>query len=90
MVSNALEHGLATRAEGTIEIVLARAAGRVRVQVKDDGVGLAPGFDLAQQAGLGLRIVRTLVDKDLHGSLKLYTDAGTCAEFIFPIDEGSV
>ena len=90
LVSNALEHGLATRAAGMIEIRLARDAGQVRVQVQDDGVGLGPAFELDRQAGLGLRIVRTLVEKDLHGTLQLRDDAGTCAEFTFPIDEGRV
>jgi two-component sensor histidine kinase len=90
LVSNALEHGLATRAQGAIDITLEPDDGQVRVRVQDDGVGLKSGFELAQDAGLGLRIVRTLVEKDLHGSLQLLNDVGTCAEFTFPINEGTI
>ncbi len=88
LVSNALEHGLATRQSGQINILLDQIGDEVSLQVKDDGVGLAPGFDLVHDAGLGLRIVRTLVEKDLHGSIELLNAAGTCAEIIFSTNEG--
>jgi two-component sensor histidine kinase len=88
LVSNALEHGLARRESGLVNITLDQIEDEVTVQVKDDGIGLAPDFDLVQDAGLGLRIVRTLVEKDLHGSIKLLNDAGACAEILFPISEG--
>ncbi len=88
LVSNALEHGLATRQTGQIDILLDQEGDEVNVRVKDDGVGLAPGFDLVRDARLGLQIVRTLVEKDLHGSIELLNDAGTCAEIAFPTDEG--
>ncbi len=85
LVSNALEHGLATRSQGVIDIHLEQTEDEVRVTVKDDGVGLSPDFELSRNAGLGLRIVRTLVEKDLHGAITLLNAGGTCAEFIFPI-----
>ena len=85
LVSNAFEHGLAGRDDGEIDITLDQADEMVAVRVVDNGGGLPAGFDLARNAGLGLRIVRTLVEKDLHGSIKFLDDGGTCAEFIFPI-----
>jgi two-component sensor histidine kinase len=88
LVSNSLEHGLAMREAGQVNITLDQTGDEVSVQVKDDGIGLAPGFDLVQNARLGLRIVRTLVEKDLRGSIKLLDDTGTCAEILFPISEG--
>jgi two-component sensor histidine kinase len=88
LISNALEHGLAMRGAGEIDITLDQTEDEVSVQVKDNGVGLAPDFDLVENARLGLRIVRTLVEKDLHGSIKLLNDAGTCAQIHFPISEG--
>jgi two-component sensor histidine kinase len=88
LVSNALEHGLAKCESGLVQITLDQIDDEVAVQVKDDGTGLAPGFDLVQSARLGLRIVRTLVEKDLHGSIKLSNDTGACAEILFPISEG--
>ena len=83
LVSNALEHGLAARTDGQIAIELAQDEDEVRVQVHDDGTGLREGFELARDTGLGLRIARTLVEKDLHGALNLTRNAGTVAEFSF-------
>lgn len=83
LVSNALEHGLATRADGKIAIELGQDEDQVEVRVCDDGTGLRPDFELSRDTGLGLRIARTLVEKDLHGVFTLKTDHGTAAEFRF-------
>ncbi len=86
LVQNALEHGLARQTQGAIEITLDQNEEEVRVQVRDDGAGLPPNFDIGKNAGLGLRIVRTLVEKDLHGSLALVNAGGACAEISFPVN----
>jgi two-component sensor histidine kinase len=44
--------------------------------VRDDGAGLPDGFDLDTSTALGLRIVRTLVEGELQGSLSLRSRAG--------------
>jgi two-component sensor histidine kinase len=41
----------------------------VVVAVADDGAGLPEGFDLLTGGGLGLQIVRTLVEGELGGTL---------------------
>jgi two-component sensor histidine kinase len=48
-----------------------RLAGRLRVTVDDDGVGLPAGFDPDSSLTLGLSIVRTLVESELGGLLEL-------------------
>ena len=83
LVSNALEHGLASRANGKIAIELEQDEDQVTVRVSDDGTGLKPGFELSRDTGLGLRIARTLVEKDLHGAFVLKNENGTVAEFSF-------
>jgi two-component sensor histidine kinase len=88
LVSNALEHGLAPKGSGQIDITLDQTEEGVRVQVKDDGSGLPPGFNLVENAGLGLRIVKTLVENDLHGSIHLLNDGGACVQIHFPSTEG--
>ena len=39
---------------------------KLAVSVIDDGAGLPPGFDPTRSDRLGLQIVRTLADADLH------------------------
>jgi two-component sensor histidine kinase len=47
------------------------------VTVVDDGAGLPAGFSLERADGLGLQIVRTLVESELRGSLSMTNrDAG--------------
>jgi two-component sensor histidine kinase len=88
LVSNALEHGLAARLAGVVDIHVSQVEDEIAVRVRDNGAGLAKDFDLNRQAGLGLQIVRTLIEKDLHGSLRFNNDRGTSAEFTFRIKEG--
>ena len=55
---------------GHVEIELRLGEDQLAVAVRDDGAGLPPGFDLDQSPGLGLSIVRTLVNSELGGSLR--------------------
>ena len=72
LMQNAVEHGFpsgeATDAEVSIEF--ASTAQHVDAWVRDNGRGVAPDFDLGEQAGLGLTIVRSLVENDLGGSIR--------------------
>jgi two-component sensor histidine kinase len=70
LVTNAVEHGLSDR-KGTVWLSAARQMGPdaeeiLTVTVADDGVGLPPG---PRREGLGLQIVRTLVQSELDGTI---------------------
>ncbi len=84
VLQNAVEHGYGaagsaatgsaatgSAATGNVEVRVRRGAGRLRLEVADDGRGLPPGFDLETSTGLGLSIVRTLVESELGGRLAL-------------------
>jgi len=59
VVENALRHGLWPRTEGGALTIAARRAGsELELEVIDQGVGLAPGFDLDRSTGVGLSNVR--------------------------------
>lgn len=67
LVTNAVEHGLAGREQGTVEIVVERDGNDLRVEVVDDGAGLPEGK--GEGTGLGTQIVSTLVRNELGGSI---------------------
>lgn len=82
LVNNALEHAF-NGDTGTLLLSLVEQDGDVRVSVRDNGKGLPPGFDVETGSNLGLQIVRTLVTKDLNGTLELHSDGGTTATVRF-------
>jgi two-component sensor histidine kinase len=93
LVQNAVEHGLADRGgEVVVSVRHTRPdTGRatLALAVEDGGAGLPPGFDLERDAGLGLQIVRTLVEGELGGSLRVGPGGepaaeGTRAEVLLP------
>jgi two-component sensor histidine kinase len=89
LVQNAIEHGYDDDGRGTVSVLGERAHGSLRVSVVDDGRGLPPDFRLTANDRLGLQIVRTLVDAELHATLEVRsrTDGqrGAIATFSFPV-----
>ena len=87
LVANALEHGFAEGASGTVVIAASRTAAQLEVEVRDDGRGLPESFSLERATGLGLQIVRTLVDSELAGELRILPgeEAGTRAVLRVPL-----
>jgi two-component sensor histidine kinase len=71
LLLNAVEHGLAERIHGTIDVRLDDLGDAVALAVVDNGNGLPPDFQLDQHTSLGLQIVRTLVTDDLKGHFRL-------------------
>lgn len=87
-VANAIEHGFAGRERGTIAIhCLGSDATGIRIEVRDDGRGLAEDFAIEKNAGLGLRIAATLAEQ-LGGQFELEPrraeEGGTCARLVAP------
>jgi two-component sensor histidine kinase len=77
LVQNAVEHGFGGQRWGTVEVGAVRRRNLLSVSVIDDGVGLPPGFDATTSDRLGLQIVRTLVDAELHTSVEWRDRSGS-------------
>jgi GAF domain-containing protein len=73
LATNALRHGPdgAEISQLRLRFVVAREGQEVHFQLQDNGKGLTGAFELSANAGLGLNLVRTLVEKDLHGQFVL-------------------
>jgi two-component sensor histidine kinase/putative methionine-R-sulfoxide reductase with GAF domain len=76
LIANALEHAFQYGRPGQLTINLAQDGNQVTVHIADNGRGLPPDFDSTRQSRLGLQIVRTLVEKDLSGSIRLENRPG--------------
>jgi PAS domain S-box-containing protein len=84
LVSNALKHAFNGMAEGSIEISMRELADdKIKLTVKDNGVGIPEELDIYKTDTLGLKIVRTLAEEQLEGKMGLIREKGTeiCVEF---------
>jgi two-component system, sensor histidine kinase PdtaS len=70
LIHNAVEHGLG-EGSGTVSVCLQATPGEpLRLEVSDDGRGLPPA-PASTGGGLGLRLVRALVEEELEGHFTL-------------------
>lgn len=82
LINNALQHAFNDEG-GTLLISLQERAGEITVSVRDNGKGVPEGFTFEGSSNLGLQIVRTLVARDLSGTLEFSSGAGTTATVRF-------
>jgi PAS domain S-box-containing protein len=83
LVTNAYKHAFRDRSSGEIVVRLRTdSAGRVRLGVIDNGVGLAAGVDWRQSPSLGLRLVQMLA-RQVRAELDLRTENGTAFQLTF-------
>ncbi len=85
ILSNAYKHAFKGRKKGTIEVSALQENGRIRITVRDNGIGLPAQFDISRTNSLGLKLIRTLVQHQLKGALMIHTDKGTEIIVEFPI-----
>lgn len=86
LVTNALKHGTAPSAPVRVEIGFHESEGRFRLEVRDHGPGLPPGFDPSRSPGLGMRIAQGLAAQ-LGGRVSFESaQPGTRAVLIGAID----
>jgi two-component system, sensor histidine kinase PdtaS len=88
LLQNAMEHAFPGRQAGQVTITLMLSPDALRLEVRDDGIGLPEGFSPDRSADLGLRIVRTLVEGDLKGRLSLSNAGGVRAVISMPRPAG--
>jgi GAF domain-containing protein len=88
LITNALKHGLRSRDAGRIEIQVTEGEEEVRLEVRDNGVGVPAGSERGGRRGVGLDIVAALVQTDLRGEFQLRNEGGTVASIRFPKPRG--
>lgn len=84
-IANALEHGFADRAAGSIALRVERRRDTIMLSVADDGHGLPPGLDPAATDSIGLRISRVL-SQQLGAEMSLENrESGACMTLHLPL-----
>jgi len=83
LVSNAAKHAFSTTAVGLLSIRMRQAAEDLVLVIQDNGPGLPPGFNLANDAHVGLEVVQIMAERDLGGRFSLDNVGGLRAEVRF-------
>jgi signal transduction histidine kinase len=91
LVENAIRHGISRRSSGgTIVVSARRVENQLEIRVKDDGVGLPPGWTLERSAGLGLSLTRDRIaglypNGASHFAVRRSASGGTEVEITLPL-----
>jgi two-component sensor histidine kinase len=86
LVTNSFKHAFPEGSQGTIQIKIHPVdEGEVVLEVRDNGVGLAPDLDLSNPSSLGLRLVQGLLKHQLKGRLEVSTEGGTALTLRWPL-----
>jgi two-component sensor histidine kinase len=88
LVHNAIEHGLAGRRSGRVDVLLRRLPEELHIVVRDDGAGLPSDFEFEESANLGLAIVKSVVKDDLKGTIVFSSTRGTTVTLRVPMTGG--
>ena len=86
LVSNSLKYAFPGERVGEITVSMMKLDKKLELIVKDDGVGMPESFDWKNPNSLGLKIVRTLVENQLDGSIDLDNTNGTKFTIKFNIE----
>jgi PAS domain S-box-containing protein len=87
VLSNIHKHAFKGRRSGVVEISSARNYTNLCFIIRDNGVGLPRGFDIEQTNRLGLKLMRALVEQQLHGSVTITSENGTSVVIEIPLAE---
>jgi two-component sensor histidine kinase len=86
LVTNAAKHAYTDGKPCTVGVRVVRDGALIRLTVRDGGIGMPPGFDLAQAKSLGMRIIAAFV-RQLRADVQFRTDRGTTVEMAMPIKD---
>ena len=90
LVSNALKHAFPNGREGTVTVEFKLSEDKRHIlTVRDDGIGLPPGFEPRRCESLGLQLVQDL-SQQLHGTMAVgSTRPGATFTLVFGTDDDS-
>ncbi len=85
LLTNSLKYAFPAGRNGVVEISLTSGeAGRILCRYEDDGVGVLPGFDFRNQDSLGLKLIYSLGEQQMMGTVRFANDRGVSCLVDFP------
>lgn len=79
LVTNAMKYAFPHRKPGKLEVILKRIDDAdIQLSVSDDGIGLPKDMDWDFNKGMGLNLVKLIVQNQLNGTISIKSVSGTC------------
>jgi two-component sensor histidine kinase len=86
LLTNAFKHAFPAQRPGNVDVILEPLPDRrLRLRVRDDGVGLPAAFALERTTSVGMQVVAALIDQ-LDAGLQIVREGGT--EFVMTFAQG--
>ncbi|AFH50874.1 Signal transduction histidine kinase [Ignavibacterium album JCM 16511] len=86
IVTNSIKHGFLERPKGKIDIFLEKNKSKIKLTIRDNGVGIPVNLDVDYSKTLGLQLIKLLVTQ-LNGEYKIYREDGTTVQIEIPFKE---
>lgn len=86
-LSNALKYAFPGDQQGTVTISIRDINGQAELIIADNGIGLPADLDWRNPGTLGLKLVRTLAENQLEGSIDVDHSAGSRFTIRFPLEK---
>jgi two-component sensor histidine kinase len=81
LISNALKYAFKNQDKGAIWVILKKNSQELLLQVKDDGIGLPPTFDLENTNSFGYEVIQAMAQK-LRTRLNINGKGGTDVQLL--------
>lgn len=86
IITNSIKHAFIERPKGKIDISLEKNNSKIKLTIKDDGIGVPVNLDIENSKSLGLQLIKLLVSQ-LNGDYKIYREDGTTVQIEIPFKE---
>jgi PAS domain S-box-containing protein len=77
LISNSLKYAFSNDSNGVISVSMKKIDNELSLIVSDDGVGMPEDLDWRNSDTLGLKLIRSLVESQLDGSIEMESINGT-------------
>jgi len=83
--TNSVKYAFPDGRDGSIHLSMRLSEGHVELEYGDDGVGMPENFVPDQEGHLGLTLIRSLVERQLHGSFRMGASSGFSCTIDFDV-----
>lgn len=83
LLTNCYKHAFKGKTNGSIYISFSQEGDKIKLMVKDNGIGLNPEYESTES--LGITVIQSLCEQ-LEGSYEFTVEEGTCFKLVFDVN----